>query len=67
MMSVRQRLFAGKPLRTLRERRGLRQVEMAATLGISASYLSQLENDERHLTPALADAAPAAPTVACVG
>ena len=54
-MSVRQRLFAGKPLRTLRERRGLRQVEMAATLGISASYLSQLENDERHLTPALTD------------
>jgi len=29
---------------------------MAATLGISASYLSQLESDERHLTPALSDA-----------
>jgi predicted transcriptional regulator/transcriptional regulator with XRE-family HTH domain len=28
---------------------------MAGFLGISASYLSQLENDERHLTPALAD------------
>jgi predicted transcriptional regulator/transcriptional regulator with XRE-family HTH domain len=59
-MRVRQRLFAGKPLRALRERRGLRQVEMAGTLGISASYLSQLENDERHLTPALTDALRAA-------
>ncbi|MCH7627322.1 short-chain fatty acyl-CoA regulator family protein [Novosphingobium sp.] len=51
-----KRIFAGEPLRSLRQRRGLRQAEMAATLGISASYLSQLENDERHLTPALADA-----------
>lgn len=33
---------------------------MAQALGISASYLSQLENDERHLTPALADALRAA-------
>lgn len=29
---------------------------MAQALGISAPYLSQLESDERHLTPALADA-----------
>jgi len=42
-------------LRALRQRRGVRQAEMAGALGISASYLSQLENDERHLTPALAD------------
>ena len=55
MTTMRQRLFAGKQLRALRARRGLRQTEMALTLGISASYLSQLENDERHLTPALAD------------
>ncbi|WP_420381298.1 helix-turn-helix domain-containing protein [Novosphingobium sp.] len=55
-MTTRQRLFAGKPLRALRQRRGMRQAEMAGTLGISASYLSQLENDERHLTPALTDA-----------
>jgi len=55
-MSMRQRLFAGKQLRALRARRALRQTEMAQMLGISASYLSQLENDERHLTPALADA-----------
>lgn len=38
----------------------MRQTDMAATLGISASYLSQLETDERHLTPALADALRAA-------
>jgi predicted transcriptional regulator/transcriptional regulator with XRE-family HTH domain len=54
-MTTRQRLFAGAQLRALRGRRALRQAEMAAALGISASYLSQLENDERHLTPALAD------------
>ncbi len=52
---MRQRLFAGAQLRALRQRRALRQAEMAHVLGISASYLSQLENDERHLTPALAD------------
>jgi len=51
-----RRLFAGPALRALRQRRGLRQTEMASTLGISASYLSQLETDERHLTPALGDA-----------
>lgn len=33
---------------------------MAQALGVSASYLSQLENDDRHLTPALADALRAA-------
>ncbi len=54
-MTTRQRLFAGAALRALRARRGVRQAQMAAALGISASYLSQLENDERHLTPALAD------------
>jgi len=55
VLTTRQRLFAGKPLRALRQRRGLRQAEMAGVLGISASYLSQLENDERHLTPTLTD------------
>ncbi len=55
-----RRLFAGPALRALRQRRGLLQAEMAATLGISASYLSQLETDERHLTPALGDALRAA-------
>lgn len=52
---ARRPLFAGQPLRALRQRRGLRQADMAGALGISASYLSQLENDERPLTPALTD------------
>ncbi|WP_353228298.1 short-chain fatty acyl-CoA regulator family protein [Novosphingobium sp.] len=55
-MTTRQRLFAGAHLRALRDRRGVRQIDMAHALGISASYLSQLENGERNLTPALADA-----------
>ena len=55
-----RRLFAGPALRALRQRRGLLRAEMAGTLGISASYLSQLETDERHLTPSLGDALRAA-------
>ncbi len=54
-MSSRQRLFAGHELAALRSRLGLRQAAMAERLGISASYLSQLENGERHLTAALAE------------
>lgn len=52
---ARRRLFAGEQLKALRITRKLRQGEMAALLGISASYLSQIENDERPLTPALVD------------
>ena len=52
---ARRRLFAGEQLKALRTARKLRQGEMAALLGISASYLSQIENDERPLTPALTD------------
>ncbi|GMM61634.1 helix-turn-helix domain-containing protein [Novosphingobium pituita] len=53
---ARHPLFAGKALRALRTRRALRQADMAQALGISASYLSQLENDERPLTAGLVDA-----------
>ena len=52
-MVARRRIFAGRQLRTIREGRALRQGEMAARLEISTSYLSQLENDDRPLTPAL--------------
>lgn len=54
-MSVRRRLFAGPQLRSLREGQELRQSELAEKLGVSAPYLSQLENDQRPLTPALID------------
>ena len=49
----RRRIFAGSRLRALRDARALRQVDMAKKLSISVSYLSQLENDDRPLTPAL--------------
>ncbi|WP_086617939.1 helix-turn-helix domain-containing protein [Erythrobacter tepidarius] len=52
-MGKRQRMFAGAQLRTLRERRQLRQADLARQLGISPSYLSQLEHDDRPLTPRL--------------
>ncbi|MFC4295386.1 short-chain fatty acyl-CoA regulator family protein [Novosphingobium tardum] len=55
-MVTRPRLFAGARLRRLREESGLRQADLAARLGISASYLSQLEHDDRPLTTALVDA-----------
>ncbi|WP_061927714.1 helix-turn-helix domain-containing protein [Altererythrobacter epoxidivorans] len=52
-MTSRRRLFAGQRLRQLRASRSMRQSELAEDLGVSASYLSQLENDQRPLTPAL--------------
>src|SRR5687768_17100419 len=48
-----QSIFAGDRLRRLRNALGLRQGAMAGRLGISVSYLSQLEHDHRPLTPAL--------------
>lgn len=50
------RLFAGEQLRTLRHTAGLNQAAMAARLGVSVSYLSQLEGGVRPLTPAVAAA-----------
>ena len=50
------RLFAGHELRALRQRVGLGQAAMAARVGLSVSYLSQLENDDRPLTPAVGEA-----------
>lgn len=52
-MGTRHRIFAGEHLRMLRQRRNLRQAELARQLGISPSYLSQLEHDDRPLTPRL--------------
>lgn len=51
----KRRIFAGQRLRDLRQSRAFKQSEMAARLGISVSYLSQLESDDRPLTPALLD------------
>ena len=50
------RLFAGHELRRLRQRAGLGQAAMAARIGLSVSYLSQLENDDRPVTASVAEA-----------
>lgn len=55
-MTAKRRLFAGERLKALRTERGLKQADMAARLGISVSYLSQLEHDDRPLTPVLLEA-----------
>jgi hypothetical protein len=53
---LKHRLFAGHELRALRVRAGLGQSAMATRLGLSVSYLSQLENDDRPVTPAVTEA-----------
>ncbi|MGE5828105.1 MAG: short-chain fatty acyl-CoA regulator family protein [Micromonosporaceae bacterium] len=45
--------FAGARLRRLREERGISQIELARQLGISPSYLNQIEHDSRPLTVAV--------------
>src|SRR5215471_4358353 len=43
----------GPKVRLLRRRHGLRQVDLAERLGVSASYLNLIEHDQRPLTAAL--------------
>lgn len=45
-----RKAFMGVRLKTLREARGLKQVALAGALGISPSYLNQLERNQRPLT-----------------
>ena len=40
----------GNKLRSLRKDRGLSQVDLAAKIGISASYLNLIEHNQRNLT-----------------
>jgi XRE family transcriptional regulator, fatty acid utilization regulator len=47
---VERKIFAGSRLRRLRLRLGLAQSQMAAELGVSASYLNLIERDQRPLT-----------------
>jgi transcriptional regulator with XRE-family HTH domain len=42
-----RKLYAGAKLREVRTRMGLRQVDYAAKLGVSVSYLNQMENNHR--------------------
>lgn len=50
MTPPRRRLFEGFRLRELRRRLALSQASMAARLGISVPYLSQIENNDRPIT-----------------
>lgn len=45
-----RKLFSGPKLRRFREQRQMKQAEFAASLGISPSYLNQIENNQRPLT-----------------
>ena len=45
-----EKMYAGARIRTLRRAEGLTQTEMAKHIGLSTSYLNQLENDARPLT-----------------
>lgn len=45
-----RKAYMGVRLRRLREERKLKQIELAQALGISASYLNQLEQNQRPLT-----------------
>jgi len=47
------KIFAGSRLRAVRERQGLSQSAFAARLGVSVSYLSQMETDVRPITVAV--------------
>lgn len=51
-MSTRK-IFAGARLRSLRNQQSLTQKQLAVRLGISTSYLNQIENNQRPLTAAL--------------
>lgn len=51
MHKPRRRLFAGPELRRLRARLGISQSDVANALGISVPYISQIETNDRPLTP----------------
>ena len=48
-----RKLFAGAQMRNLRDQHGLTQKDCADRLGISPSYLNQIENNQRPLTAAV--------------
>ena len=49
--SPRKRVFAGRQVHALRTRLRIGQAALAGDLGISVSYLSQIESGDRPLTP----------------
>ena len=53
MPTARRRLFAGTEIRQLRSRLCVSQAGLAEVLGISVPYLSQMESNDRPLTPSV--------------
>ena len=47
---MRQKVYAGHAVRRLREKLGLKQSELALRLAVSASYINQIESNQRPLT-----------------
>ncbi|MFG1357686.1 helix-turn-helix domain-containing protein [Xanthobacter pseudotagetidis] len=47
---MRQKVYAGHAVRRLREKLGLKQSELAQRLAVSASYINQIESNQRPLT-----------------
>lgn len=45
-----RKLFIGRNIRAIREQHQLTQANFASKLGISTSYLNQIENNQRHLS-----------------
>lgn len=50
MSSRKRKLYLGTKIRRFRDQQGLMQANLATKLDISASYLNQIENDQRPLT-----------------
>lgn len=50
-----KKVFAGVRLKRLREEQRLTQAALAHALGLSTTYVNQLEHDQRPLTPAVTD------------
>lgn len=50
MTQRKRKLFLGSKIRRLREQVPMSQAELASKLGLSPSYLNQIENDQRPLT-----------------
>jgi predicted transcriptional regulator/transcriptional regulator with XRE-family HTH domain len=53
MRTRKQKLFMGNKIRRFRQQHQLTQAALANQLGISASYLNQIESDQRPLTAAI--------------
>ncbi|MDO7844106.1 short-chain fatty acyl-CoA regulator family protein [Sphingomonas sp. CA1-15] len=61
MIAPTKRLYAGHELRTLRTRLSLTQAAMARRIGLSVSYLSQIESGHRPVPPRVLAALAAEP------